>query len=291
MEKIKLKKPQYFNFSECLWFLDRDYDDCLHRVDDRSVKKLLRIDENQFLIEVSDSKEELIISLLRGNPSDSEKEIIAGFVSDWFDLERDISPFYKIREGEELFNAYKGLRLIGIPNFFEAMCWSIIGQQINLTFAYSLKRRLVELCGTSMEYEDTFYYGFPTPEEILKLSIEDLRDKQFSQRKAEYILGIAQQFVDGTINKSYLSSLSNTEEMVIELCKTRGIGEWSANYILMKSLKRLDCITHGDTGLQAAVKRELKLDRKPTREEIISFLKPFEGWFSYVIIYLWRSFS
>lgn len=40
--------------------------------------------------------------------------------------------------------SYKGVRFIGIPDIFEAICWAIIGQHINLKFAYTLKRRLVE---------------------------------------------------------------------------------------------------------------------------------------------------
>ena len=105
------------------------------------------------------------------------------------------------------------------------------------------------------------------------------------------LIGIANLFADGIIAKEKIQIHSNTSEMVEDLCKIRGIGEWSANYVLMKSLKRMDCITHGDTGLQAAVKQQLQLTRKPTREEIVTFLAPYEGWHSYVVFYLWRSLS
>jgi DNA-3-methyladenine glycosylase II len=79
--------------------------------------------------------------------------------------------------------------------------------------------------------------------------------------------------------------------MLKRLKEIRGVGDWTANYVLMKSLGRTDCITYGDTGLQSAVSSILELDRKPTREEIIRFFEPFAGWESYLNIYLWRTLS
>jgi DNA-3-methyladenine glycosylase II len=80
-------------------------------------------------------------------------------VSGWFDLERNMDPFYSLlRHDVRLFymaDAFAGLRIVGIPNLFEALCWSITGQQINLTFAYKLKRRLVETYGTHLELNFT----------------------------------------------------------------------------------------------------------------------------------------
>ena len=48
---------------------------------------------------------------------------------------------------------YYGLRTLGIPDLFEALSWGIIGQQINLTYAYTLKRRLVEQFGSYVEWD------------------------------------------------------------------------------------------------------------------------------------------
>lgn len=147
----KIPIPENFSFQECLWFLDRNYDDCLHEVRQNSVRKLLSIDNILTLIETLEEDNYLIIKVLKGV---SNEEKIIKFVKEWFDIERNLSDFYQLLnqdlELKYMVSDYNGLRLLGIPNLFEALCWSIIGQQINLTFAYKLKRKLTEAYGTKL---------------------------------------------------------------------------------------------------------------------------------------------
>lgn len=294
MQLIQIPKPLHFNFSECLWFLDRGYDDCMHQVMTHSVRKIIKTPEGNCLVEIADGGNHLHIAILEGESTDVTEKSIRDFVISWFDMKRDLEPFYALntqQKTEWLVKEYVGLRLVMIPDFFEAMCWSVIGQQINLTFAFTLKRRLVELCTDSLLYDGYEHYSFPSPEQIATLNIQELKDIQFSQRKAEYIIGIAKLFVKKELSHSKIASLTDTQSMIEELCRIRGIGEWSANYILMKAFMRMDCITHGDTGIQAAVRKKTQLNRKPTRDEVVDFLKPFKNWESYVVFYLWRSLS
>jgi len=294
MQSIYITKPHHFIFSESLYFLDRGYDDCLYEVDKESVKRAITIETKEYLIEVREEHKHLAINILNTDVTENHQEVIKQYVTEWFDLKRDLNGFYKIIDQSKLKNTlkvYTGLRLVAIPDLFEALCWSIIGQQINLTFAYSLKRRLVELCNNEVSFNGKTYYSFPSPIQIAKLTIETLREKQFSQRKAEYLIGLAKLFEEESVKKEDIASLGETKKMVDKLCQIRGIGEWSANYALMKSLGRMDCITHGDTGLQAAIRKELNLDRKPTKDEVINFLTPYAGWESYIVFYLWRSLS
>ena len=266
----------------------------MHQVMPYGVRKVINTADGKCLVEVADNDNHLDVAILSGGFSKESIKTIEEFVSHWFDMNRDLSEFYALNDRQNtqwLTDSCEGLRLIMIPDFFEAICWSVIGQQINLTFAFSLKRKLVELCENPLEYEGYTHYSFPSPEKVAELSVMDLKNIQFSQRKAEYLIGIARQFVSGEISYEKIADLSDTESMVAELSKIRGIGQWSANYVLMKAFSRMDCITHGDTGLQAAVRRKLNLDRKPTGEEVINFLKPFKGWESYVVFYLWRSLS
>lgn len=293
--KIYIPKPDIFSFAECLHFLDRGYDDCLYSIGNDHVIKPLCIEGRKILLNISDELEGLRVELLpAGKVSDQILEKASNYVIQWFDLKRNLYPFYHLldeRESLSFIDQYYGLRLMGIPDLFEALCWCIIGQQINLTFAYRLKRRLVERYGTSITYDSSQYYYFPEPDVLANLTIEELREKQFSRRKAEYIIGIAKQFAEGKLSKSFIVNLPNKQQQLKRLMKIRGVGEWTANYVLMKSLKQMDCITYGDTGLQSAVSSLLNLKRKPTRKEIEDFFEPFTGWESYLNIYLWRTLN
>jgi DNA-3-methyladenine glycosylase II len=124
------------------------------------------------------------------------------------------------------------------------------------------------------------------------LEVEELRELQFSRQKAEYIIGIAREFLQqGEVVKETLAGLADTSDMLDRLMRFRGVGEWTANYVLMKSLRRMDCITFGDAGLQSALSSLLELNRKPVRSEVEAFFEPFRGWESYLVIYLWRTLS
>ena len=287
----KIPIPQNFSFQECLWFLDRNYDDCLHEVSQDFVRKLLLIDDIPTLIEISEFDNFLIIKVLEGKLSENQ---IVDFVKEWFDIERDLMDFYRLlSEDNELAYMnldYNGLRLLGIPNLFEALCWSIIGQQINLAFAYKLKRKMTEAFGTKLTYENNDYYLFPSSEIVATLQVTDLLPMQFSNRKAEYLIEIAKQFVSGNISKSKLEQMTTTEA-ISTLVSIRGIGEWTANYALMKSLKRLDCVTYGDVGLYNALFALKGFPKRPTREQLDQFFEKFRNWEAYMVFYLWRSLA
>ncbi|MES2797411.1 MAG: DNA-3-methyladenine glycosylase [Bacteroidota bacterium] len=288
---ISFPTPPNFSFAECLWFLDRNYDDCLHAVEGNVVRKVLTDDENIALIEIAESANHLTINILKGYISD---KFVKDFVAEWFDLERDIIPFYKKIENDKEFafmaTDFNGLRLLGIPDAFEALCWCIIGQQINLTFAYSLKRRITETYGEKIEFEGKNYWVFPTPEILSKLKPEDLRIFQFSQKKAEYVIEAGKQFAEKNISKVILAKLS-TDEAIKKLTAVRGIGEWTANYLLMKSLRRMECITHGDVGLFNALVKLKNFPKRPEKQQILKLFSDFKGWEAYLVFYLWRSLA
>ena len=291
----RISKPNIFSFSECLQFLDRGYDDCLYTVFDDRVIKPLQIDGHSSLVQVKESKGKLEVTILTGLITKSALKKAVDYVAVWFDLDRDLRPFYHLLGQSQQFaymrNKYHGLRLMGIPDLFEALCWCIIGQQINLTFAHRLKRQLVETYGTCITYNSRSHYFFPDPKVLAGLMIDDLKELQFSRQKSEYIIGIAKDFADGKITKQSLGNLDSCQQMLDRLKEIRGVGDWTANYVLMKSLKQMNCITYGDTGLHSAVSSMLGLERKPTREEVHTLFEPFTGWESYLVIYLWRTLS
>ena len=287
----KISIPPNFSFQECLWFLDRTYDDCLHEVRPNAVRKAIFINNEPTLLEITESGNDLIIKVLQGNNVENE---IIDFVKDWFDYDRDMNPFYELLEQDVelkyMASEYNGLRLLAIPDLLEALSWSIIGQQINLTFAYKLKRRFTETYGTKLTYENTDYYLFPKSEIVANIKVEDLLPHQFSNRKAEYLIEIAKQFVSGNISKEILSAHTTTEAIRL-LVSVRGIGEWTASYALMKSLKRLECITYGDVGLYNALHNLKGYDKRPSREQLNLFFENFKNWEAYTVFYLWRSLA
>jgi DNA-3-methyladenine glycosylase II len=286
---ISLAPIVQFSPVECFWFLDRNFADCLHKVNGTSVRKAFCIKGTKELLEVRLCQNGLqVSSLLKNIPA----QYFHNFVFEWFDLQRDISSFYQLLSQEPAFNfmpqAYFGLRLMAIPDTYQALCWAVIGQQINLTFAYNLKRQLCQNFGQTIHFEDYTHYIFPTAQVVAGLSAQQLRPLQFSQKKAEYLIEIAQNFENGTINKEILEKMPTAQAQKL-LCSIRGVGEWTANYTLMKSLQRLECITHGDAGIYQALHKLKGLPKKPDRTQIQAVFDQFPKWEAYLTLYLWRS--
>ncbi len=208
-------------------------------------------------------------------------------------MDQDLDRFYEQAKQEDMLDSfvkkYYGLRLIGIPDLFEALCWAIMGQQINLTFAYTLKRRFVEKYGEQFKWNNEEFFLFPNPEVIAKLEISDLTSLQFTQRKAEYVLGIAKLMFEGKLSKEILIASGHYENKCKHLISIRGIGNWTADYVLMKCLKEPSAFPIADVGIHNALKIHLGLDKKPTIDEIKELAKNWVGWEAYVTFYLWRS--
>ncbi len=182
-----------------------------------------------------------------------------------------------------------GLRLIGIPDLFEALVWAIIGQQINLSFAYTLKKRFVEQFGEYIYFEGQSYWLFPTPERIAVIEVDNLINLQFTRRKSEYIIDIAKMIASGQLTKDLLCQQEDYEAMKKRLMDIRGIGAWTADYVLMKCLQQPTAFPIADVGLHNALKTQLGLERKPTIEELKNYTEHWQGWQAYATFYLWRS--
>lgn len=289
------REIQDFNGSDMLYYLARNQKEVLHRVDkeNKSVIKAIRIQQEVVLIKLSFRDQELVLSfpqLIR--PTIYVSKVATDFVDEWFDLSRDLQPFYDLAHGDEILKevvlAYKGLRIVGVEELFEALSWSIMGQQISLHVAYALKQKLVTTYGESIVHDNEEYWIFPTAQKLASLEVEELRKLSFTQRKAEYIIGVAELIATGQIDKEQLQMMS-LGEMETRLTAIRGIGKWSANYVIMRCLRHPDAFPLADVGLHNALKKVLNRSEKPSLDEIEQWAENWSGWRAYATFYLWRT--
>lgn len=295
IDLMKIGKPAFFSFKECLWFLDRGYDDCLFRIGDGNLTKLIQLGNEPVLFRVSDAGDSLAVEILKGILTEAQVPQLRAYIMEWFDMHNDLTPFYNLLQKDSklqyMQKDFEGLRLISIADLFEALCWSIIGQQINLTFAYKLKRRLVEAYGAAFTFEDHTYHLFPSPQKLASLSVEDLRPMQYSQSKAKYLIGIAQAFADKQLNREMIAALPDFHSKQQALIAHKGIGIWTANYVLMKTLRVPEAIPYGDVGLLKALESHNIIKERTESEKIERFFKKYKGWETYLVFYLWRSLA
>ncbi|KAJ6257180.1 hypothetical protein Dda_8066 [Drechslerella dactyloides] len=179
---------------------------------------------------------------------------------------------------------------------FQALCSGIIAQQVSNAAARSIKARFIALFNDN----DTF----PAPADILNVDLPTLRTAGLSQRKAEYISGLAEQFRSGELTNDML--LADSDEAVTEkLLKVRGLGLWSVQMFLLFALKRTDVFATGDLGIQRGMAilagrdvSKLKKAAKDstagkkwkymTEDEMLRLSEQYRPYRSVLSWYLWR---
>lgn len=292
-QELLIRTQDDFSFSENLEYLSRSADECMFHIKDGRVTRAIEIGGMPVLFGMEQHPDGILVNI--DGEADGAAADVERFVHDWLDLGRDLMPFYELSEKDPLLrdavSRHCGLRVVGIPDLFETFVWAILGQQITVTFAYVLKRRFVETFGQSIQAEGVAHYLFPSAETVAGLEPDALRELKITARKSEYIIGIARMIADGELTKEGLLALGDDRAIEHRLTAIRGIGPWTANYVLMRCLRSPDAYPAADVGLHNALKLTAGLDRKPTLPEVEAFAEPWKGWRAYATFYLWRYLS
>jgi AraC family transcriptional regulator of adaptative response / DNA-3-methyladenine glycosylase II len=180
--------------------------------------------------------------------------------------------------------ARPGLRLPLTPNAFEGLCWAIIGQQVNVSFASALRRELLVLAGD----EIGGMRAHPMPERVAALDAADLARRRYSRAKAEYLIGAAQAVTEGALAPEVMSegSAVAAERKLVEI---HGIGKWTARYTLMRGAGFADCAPVGDVALAAALQKLVAAKERPDAAEVERLMQPFAPHRSLATCHLWAS--
>lgn len=157
---------------------------------------------------------------------------------------------------------------------FQSLCSGIISQQVSGAAATSIKNKFVGLflSGAAAEEELKTPRKFPQPMEVVACDIPFLRQAGLSQRKAEYIKGLAEKFVNGQLSAEMLIKASD-EQVLERLTAVRGLGKWSVEMFACFSLKRMDVFSTGDLGVQYGSCSQTRLMKR-----LIQFRRGMAAW-------------
>ncbi len=145
---------------------------------------------------------------------------------------------------------FPGIRQVRQFDLFYGLLRAISAQQINLRWAATLRRRLAEAYGEKLQVGDDFVYSL-RPEVMAGARIQDLRGLQFSTHKAESVVAVAEALAGRKLTQEELTEMNDADAMQA-LVGLRGIGTWSAEWILVRCLGRARVVA-GDLGVRKAV--------------------------------------
>lgn len=173
-----------------------------------------------------------------------------------------------------------GLRHTRTETVWEALVHAVVGQQVSSIVARVIRDGLVTEYGTEVSMDGHVIHAFPRPQTLLAAGVDALRERKFSARKAEYVLGIAEMALKGDLDHATLAPLNN-EEAVSVLSGIRGVGRWTAQWTLMRALGRVDALPAGDLALQRVVGDHYFEGKRLTEQELEEFAeqrwKPYRG--------------
>lgn len=160
------------------------------------------------------------------------------------------------------------------PDPFQSIISSVVGQQISNKAAVTVNAKLCELVDKI------------NPENIGQANTEDIQKCGMSLRKATYIKGIAEAALTNTVDFNNLHKLTD-KEIIEKLTSLYGVGNWTAEMLLIFSLGRMDVLSFKDLAILRGMMRLYGLE-KITKADFEKYRKRYSPYGSVASLYLWE---
>ena len=235
--------------------------------------------------------------------ADEERRGVSDALKRMLGTDVDLSEFYAMAARDDklarLAEDFRGLKPPRFPTLFEALVNAVACQQLSLAVCIMLTNRLAEACGSFVQTADGPVYAFPGPADVLKMGVDDLRVLGFSRQKGTYLLELARavstsrrdEAAPGRVQTLAEPALEGLDELesrqaLERLLTLRGIGRWSAEYVLLRGLGRLSLFPGDDVGARKKLADWLDLPGKLTYENVGSVTSRWGRFAGFVYFHL-----
>jgi DNA-3-methyladenine glycosylase II len=160
---------------------------------------------------------------------------------------------------------------------FDTLILTILEQQVSLAAAFAAYKKLKSKIGTI------------TPEKILSMSNEELRECYFTRQKQGYAKNLAEVFANKTLPWKQFPEMRD-DEVRSHLTSIKGIGNWTADVYLMHALQRTDLFPLGDIALVNSLKETKQLHTHISKEEMLTIAEPWRPYRTIASMILWHAY-
>lgn len=167
-------------------------------------------------------------------------------------------------------------------NIYQDLIRSITGQQLSVKVAKVIYDRFLGL-----------FEGFePRPQELIQLTVQELRSVGYSNQKANYVLNVARFFHENPTEYAHWQQQED-KTIIKKLTQIKGVGKWTAEMILMFTLERADILPVDDYGIQTAIKNHYRVneENKALKKRMLEIAEPWRPYRSIASRYLWASLN
>lgn len=165
----------------------------------------------------------------------------------------DLRAWYQMAAADArlrtLAEPFRGMKPPRFPTMFEAVVNAFACQQLSLEVGIELLDRLAIVCGPRVGSRRDARYGFPMPADVLRASAQEYRAIGFSRQKVRALLDLSSAVTRGDVA---LESFAESDETFArqQLLELRGVGRWSAEYVLLRGRGQLNVFPGDDVGAQ-----------------------------------------
>ncbi len=257
-----------FRLDFTVWALRRRPSNLIDRWDGHTYRRVLVIGQKPIEVAVTQTGSaeapRLQVNLTGNRISAAKHAAVRTALERLLGLRLDLGEFYRLAARDSklgpLVECFRGVKPPRFPSLFEALANAIACQQMSLSLGILLLSRLTQAFGLAAPKTADSPHGFPRPAELAGLKPEDFRKLGFSRQKGRALIALAQAFCGRPQEWDDLESLNNLAA-VERLLELRGIGRWSAEYVLLRGLGRLDVYPGDDVGARNNLRRWLGLRR------------------------------
>jgi DNA-3-methyladenine glycosylase II len=222
--------------------------------------------------------------LLAGRPIDhGAQELGRRALERLLGLTVDLSAFAAIAEPDPLLGPLaarmRGLKPPRFPTVFEALVNGVACQQLSLAVGIHLLNRLTAAHGRPAAQDPAGPRAFPDPDQLASLQPDELKPHGFSLTKARTTVETARAIADGNLDLEALQQLDDPAA-IERLTRLRGIGRWTAEYVLLRGLGRLNIFPGDDVGAHNKLRRFFDIDTPldyDSVKQLVARWQPYAG--------------
>ncbi len=216
-----------------------------------------------------------------------DKESVADRISFFLSLQDNLNEFYEIAKKDQYIQPaikqFYGHKQVKFLTPFEIACWAILAQRIPMNVARKMKENIIKKVGGQIKIKGVDYYSFPEPSNLLAAS-PDLPQLVPNKRKAEYLSFVSEAF--SKVDEQWLRTAPY--DVVHDwLTEIKGIGDWSANFVMIRGLGRMEELSNIEPQLALDVARIYAGKDEPVKnEDVCKIAEKYGKWKGYWAYYL-----
>ena len=291
--RFQLHPAPPFRLDLTVWVLRRRPSNRIDSFDGRTYQRVLLLEGDRVLVRVEQpgtpEDPELFVNLTCENPSPQHESLARVALTRLLGLDANLQGFYELAaENSELValaRRFKGVRPPRFPTLFESLANGIIFQQISLEAAISILNKFAQTYGMPVEDAGSIHYVLPEPELISYSDVEDVKKVGLTANKARALIVTARAISEGSLSLHALEEMDN-ESAYATLVQLRGIGKWTADYVLLRGLGRLNVFPRKDVGALKNLTLWLKSTRKLTDDDVEALFAKWRDYSGFVYFHL-----